>query len=471
MSKILIPSSLIELTGLVQQCLLLAKEQGFSIEDIELGVSPTQSIQLVRDQQNTRITTDLIDGYDSEHESSFVLYYRSALSVEACAKQPSKAIYIGIADTQVSDEKEKVLQLDIWRHPINNEVRALSVKSKFNAMFDPEHHLAWIVTLTVLDFPIEDALTLARGMLTQQANVSRETLLNDNLNEERSTQWADLFDDFPTPVLEDNRLGIQVGWSAQGESVSFPTLTKQSLGLYPVVDDVAWIERLLPLGINTIQLRIKNPQQADLEQQIIRAIELGRQYQAQVFINDYWQLAIKHGAYGVHLGQEDIEESNLAQLTKAGIRLGLSTHGYYELLRIVQIHPSYIALGHIFPTTTKQMPSKPQGLVRLALYQKLIDSIPYTNTEAAFRPAKDKAGSDCVLGFPTVAIGGIDQSNADQVWQTGVSSLAVVRAITLAESPQSVIEFFAQLMKERQLTFTEQNSELVDTKRGEHAHG
>ncbi|MGR5112952.1 thiamine phosphate synthase [Vibrio jasicida] len=471
MSKILIPSSLIELTGLVQQCLLLAKEQGFSIEDIELGVSPTQSIQLVRDQQTTRITTDLIDGYDSEHESSFVLYYRSALSVEACAKQPSKAIHIGIADTQVSDEKEKVLQLDIWRHPINNEVRALSVKSKFNAMFDPEHHLAWIVTLTVLDFPIEDALTLARGMITQQANVSRETLFNDNLDEGRTTQWADQFDNFPTPVQEDNRLGIQVGWSAQGESVSFPTLTKQSLGLYPVVDDVAWIERLLPLGINTIQLRIKNPQQADLEQQIIRAIVLGRQYQAQVFINDYWQLAIKHGAYGVHLGQEDIEESNLAQLTKAGIRLGLSTHGYYELLRIVQIHPSYIALGHIFPTTTKQMPSKPQGLVRLALYQKLIDSIPYGNKDLAFRPSKDKAVSDYVLGFPTVAIGGIDQSNADQVWQTGVSSLAVVRAITLAESPQSVIEFFAQLMKERQLTFTDQNSEFADTKRGEHAHG
>ncbi len=86
-------------------------------------------------------------------------------------------------------------------------------------------------------------------------------------------------------------------------------------------------------------------------------------------------------------------------------------------------------------------------------------------------PAKDKAGSDYVLGFPTVAIGGIDQSNADQVWQTGVSSLAVVRAITLAESPQSVIEFFAQLMKERQLTFTEQNNELVHNKRGEHAHG
>ncbi|WP_394128245.1 thiamine phosphate synthase [Vibrio hepatarius] len=471
MSKILIPSSLLELTGLVQQCLLLAKEQGFCIEDFELGVSPTQSIQLVRDQQVTHVVTDLIDGSNSEPERSLALYYRSSLSLEACAKQPSKAIYIGIVDNEVSGEKDEVLQLDIWRHPINDEVRALSVKSKARSIFVPDHHLAWVVTLTVLDFPIEDALTLARGMTAQQTKVSRETLLSGNLGEGQSTLWADQFDDFPTPVLEDDRLGIQVGWSAYGESISFPTLTKQGLGLYPVVDDVAWIERLLPLGINTIQLRIKEPQQADLEQQIIRAVELGRQYQAQVFINDYWQLAIKHGAYGVHLGQEDIEESNLAKLTQAGIRLGLSTHGYYELLRIVQIHPSYIALGHIFPTTTKQMPSKPQGLVRLAMYQKLIDSIPYGTTECGFHQEKDKAISCDRLGVPTVAIGGIDQSNAEKVWQTGVSSLAVVRAITLAESPQSVIEFFAQLMKGRQQMFTDQKNELVDIKRDEHAHG
>lgn len=68
---------------------------------------------------------------------------------------------------------------------------------------------------------------------------------------------------------------------------------------------------------------------------------------------------------------------------------------------------------------------KPQGLVRLALYQKLNDSIPYGES----------------VGYPTVAIGGIDQSNAEQVWQCGVSSLAVVRAITLSESPKQVIEF------------------------------
>jgi thiamine-phosphate pyrophosphorylase len=45
-----------------------------------------------------------------------------------------------------------------------------------------------------------------------------------------------------------------------------------------------------------------------------------------------------------------------------------------------------------------------------------------------------------------VAIGGIDQSTAAQVWDCGVSSLAVVRAITLAEDPKQVVEFFDKLM-------------------------
>jgi thiamine-phosphate pyrophosphorylase len=111
----------------------------------------------------------------------------------------------------------------------------------------------------------------------------------------------------------------------------------------------------------------------------------------------------------------------------------LSTHGYYELLRIVQIHPSYIALGHIFPTTTKDMPSKPQGLIRLELYQRLIDSIPY--------------GEE--LGYPTVAIGGIDLKTAPAVWSCGVTSLAVVRAITLADDVPEVIGQFDSIMDGR----------------------
>ena len=195
------------------------------------------------------------------------------------------------------------------------------------------------------------------------------------------------------------------------------------MALYPVVDSAAWVERLLGLGITTTQLRIKDPADPTLEAQIEQIIAAGAKHQAQVFVNDYWQLAIQYGAYGVHLGQEDLETADLAAIQQAGLCLGLSTHGYFEILRAAEFAPSYIALGHIYPTTTKVMPSKPQGLNRLALYQKLIGD-----------------------AFPTVAIGGIDLTRAEKVWRTGVSSVAVVRAITQAEDTEAAVEAFNRLL-------------------------
>ncbi|WP_413691549.1 thiamine phosphate synthase [Psychromonas sp. KJ10-2] len=196
------------------------------------------------------------------------------------------------------------------------------------------------------------------------------------------------------------------------------------LGLYPVVDSVEWIERLLKMGAKTLQLRIKDKQDDQVEQQIIDAIALGKAYHARLFINDYWQLAVKHQAYGVHLGQEDMDVADLGLITDAGLRLGLSTHGYYELLRAQQLKPSYIALGHIFPTQTKEMPSDPQGLTRLAKYAALLSKT------------------------PTVAIGGINLDRAPAVWQCGVGSIAVVTAITKADDPQQVINQFNQVMNQ-----------------------
>lgn len=133
------------------------------------------------------------------------------------------------------------------------------------------------------------------------------------------------------------------------------------LGLYPVVDSVAWIERLLKAGVRTLQLRIKDRRDSEVEDDVIAAIALGRRYHARLFINDYWQLAIKHQAYGVHLGQEDLETTDLSAIRQAGLRLGVSTHDDMEIDVALAARPSYIALGHVFPTQTKQMPSAPQG--------------------------------------------------------------------------------------------------------------
>lgn len=93
------------------------------------------------------------------------------------------------------------------------------------------------------------------------------------------------------------------------------------LGLYPVVDSVQWIERLLDAGVRTLQLRIKDRRDEEVEADVVAAIALGRRYNARLFINDYWRLAIKHQAYGVHLGQEDLQATDLNAIRAAGLRL------------------------------------------------------------------------------------------------------------------------------------------------------
>ncbi|GAB1077146.1 MAG: hypothetical protein SAqTSB_32830 [Shewanella algae] len=206
--------------------------------------------------------------------------------------------------------------------------------------------------------------------------------------------------------------------SAEG----FKTLP-HNLGIYPVVADVELLEVLLKAGCRTIQLRLKGEVQpgSSAEQAIIRAIALGRQYQARVFINDHWQQAIAHGAFGVHLGQEDLSQASLEAIQGAGLALGLSSHGYFEALLALRHRPSYLALGHIFATTTKVMPSLPQGLARLGAYSETFGSL-----------------------LPTVAIGGIDEHNLDAVKHTGVANVAVVRAITEAAEPVTAFRRLTQ---------------------------
>ncbi|CAI1203955.1 thiamine phosphate synthase [Serratia liquefaciens] len=202
----------------------------------------------------------------------------------------------------------------------------------------------------------------------------------------------------------------------------FPA-TSHKLGLYPVVDSVEWIARLLDAGVTTIQLRIKDLPDEQVEEDIAAAIALGKRYNARLFINDYWQLAIKHDAYGVHLGQEDLETTDLAAIHRAGLRLGVSTHDDTELARAIAVKPSYIALGHIFPTQTKDMPSAPQGLAELKRH---------------------------ILGlsdYPTVAIGGISIDRVADVLACGVGSVAVVSAITQAPDWRAATAQLLQLIE------------------------
>jgi len=202
---------------------------------------------------------------------------------------------------------------------------------------------------------------------------------------------------------------------------SFASLDLQDepLGLYPVVDSLDWLEKLFPLGLKIIQLRVKNLAETELDWLIKQAVELSKKYpKTRLFINDYWQLAIKHGAYGIHLGQEDMQAltpEEVAYCQQSGIRLGLSSHGIYEYLIAEQYQPSYIAVGAIFPTQTKDMSKQIQGTQTLAEIVKINQAC------------------------PLVAIGGISLSNIQSVRETGVESIAVVSAITQAEDYQEAV--------------------------------
>ena len=192
------------------------------------------------------------------------------------------------------------------------------------------------------------------------------------------------------------------------------------IGFYPVVPTAAWVERLLSWGVRTIQLRIKAADHtpAQIAVEVIAAIEAGKAVPgAQVFINDHWQIALAGDAYGVHLGQEDLDTADIEALRAAGLRLGLSTHTPEELARAKAVQPSYLAIGPIYPTTLKVMPYSPVGLENLANWAK--QAAPY----------------------PVVAIGGVSLERLPGVLACGVNGVAVVSAVTLADDPERAVRY------------------------------
>ncbi len=178
-----------------------------------------------------------------------------------------------------------------------------------------------------------------------------------------------------------------------------------ALGLdvfYPIVPDVDWLRRLVPLGVKTIQLRAKDMAEADLRRQISESLELCNRHGCQLIVNDYWQLAIDAGADFIHLGQEDLADADVAAIKAAGQKLGISTHSEAELETALAVQPDYVALGPVYETKLKAMKWQPQGLDRV------------TQWKARLGP------------LPLVAIAGITIARADGVLAAGAQSVAVI---------------------------------------------
>ncbi|MCA1454319.1 thiamine phosphate synthase [Bradyrhizobium sp. BRP22] len=182
---------------------------------------------------------------------------------------------------------------------------------------------------------------------------------------------------------------------------------------YPVVDSVAWVERLTKLGVGTIQLRAKDLNDAEALQIVTDALAVTKGTPTKLVVNDYWRAAIVAGAEHLHLGQEDLVDADLAEIRKARLTLGISTHDDEELATALKAEPDYVALGPIFPTTLKSMRFAPQGIPKITEWKQRIGNI------------------------PLVAIGGIKFEQSAEIFAAGADSIAVVSDITQNADPDA----------------------------------
>jgi thiamine-phosphate pyrophosphorylase/hydroxymethylpyrimidine kinase/phosphomethylpyrimidine kinase/thiamine-phosphate diphosphorylase len=173
------------------------------------------------------------------------------------------------------------------------------------------------------------------------------------------------------------------------------------LGIYPVVDRAYKLEALYQAGITTAQLRVKDMSGHVLKNEIIEAIRISEKYDARLFVNDFWELAIKQG---------------------------ISTHTRDEIKIAEHIEPSYLAIGPIFETNSKKMVYDPVGIEDLKRWSESV-------------------------AYPIVAIGGINLDTISDVIATnaanGVAMIAgVLEKDEVSEKKtKALIEIFEKIAK------------------------
>ncbi|MFT5163372.1 MAG: hydroxymethylpyrimidine kinase/phosphomethylpyrimidine kinase/thiamine-phosphate diphosphorylase, partial [Alteromonadaceae bacterium] len=134
-----------------------------------------------------------------------------------------------------------------------------------------------VATVLAQGYPIRDAFVVAKAYINQGLKAAFR--VGEGIGPVAHLAWPHTLKDFPqvvdngTPIAEALELNVERNGSLTS---GFNSCGEQKLGVYPVVDSAQWVEKLLKLGIKTIQLRIKDPAEGNLEQQIITAVALGK---------------------------------------------------------------------------------------------------------------------------------------------------------------------------------------------------
>ncbi|QBY04484.1 bifunctional hydroxymethylpyrimidine kinase/phosphomethylpyrimidine kinase [Thalassotalea sp. HSM 43] len=293
-----------------------------------------------------------------------------------------------------------------------------------------------IATLLAQDYLLRDAFTIAKAYVNQglkaQCHVNKQ---HDNGGPIWQGTWPNKATDFPQVLVSGSELADELDWHHEFAdnnthyATGFTTLSSEQLALYPHVDCLEWCERLLKMGIKTIRYHANNADEQEREDALIAALALAQQYQANMFIDDHWQLAIKHHAYGVHLKVSDLDNLDLAAIQEAGLCLGLSGKGYYDLLQAQQYQPSYLLLDEMFNKEINDITNIDAELKRLRELVTL-------NNDA----------QQITLVAMLQAQVGVSAKSTANITELGVNAIAVAATLREADQPEHVIEQLQRIL-------------------------
>ncbi|MED4568917.1 thiamine phosphate synthase [Brevibacillus agri] len=168
-------------------------------------------------------------------------------------------------------------------------------------------------------------------------------------------------------------------------------------------------------GVGTLQLRDKGSKLTSEERHGLgrQLQQLCREAQALFFVNDDVELAVRLQADGVHVGQDDMQLAEVRAKVGEAMYIGVSAGTVEEALAAKSGGADCIGVGAMFATSSKADAGEPIG-------------------PAGLRAIREAVGSD----LPIVGIGGITLENAEQVLRAGADGVAVISAISRADSPR-----------------------------------
>jgi thiamine-phosphate pyrophosphorylase len=184
--------------------------------------------------------------------------------------------------------------------------------------------------------------------------------------------------------------------------------------------------RLSVAGVKLVQLRDKNAPARRIFEQSRELIALLVPRGVRFILNDRPDIARIVQAGGVHVGQEDLPIEDARTICPAPCWVGLSTHNMEQLRQAVHTSADYIAVGPVFPTSTKQNPDPIVGLELLREARKLTHK-------------------------PLVAIGGITLERAADVYAAGADSVAVIGDLLSASDPAERARAFLEVAGQARL--------------------